>query len=361
MKSSLFKPIKIGDRELKNRIIAAPPPSMLASDEGMVTPQLVDYYQKLAASGVCAVILSGVAVSDSATGWHKQLSISHPGSLNGFSRVVEKIRQKGALPFVQLYHAGYNNSMLRAFRNEETSLLQLKGQKHYIAALSAHDIHSITGEYINAAQNAWNAGFSGIEIQAAEGSIVQQFLSPLTNVRSDIFGATTLEGAELLFNIVKGIKRVAPDLLLVVKLPLKDLIPGGQRICATLKTAAALKKMGVDLIHVTEGLVTGSGLKRHAALDKTAIEAPFAEDAQILKNETACQVILSGKISTPQTAEKKIKTGCCDMISLGRTLNRNPDWLKDAQLEIKSSIKPCLRCEVCIAASTGCPDTFSTQ
>lgn len=358
MKNRLFQPVNIGNREFKNRIIAAPPPSLLASDDGMVTPEVVDYYQKLAATGVSAVILESVAISESAAAWFRQLNIGHPGSLSGFSRIVEKVRQKGAMPVIQLYHAGYNNSVKKSSETRETGMIQLKGQKHYISSLSLNDIHSITGEYINAAQNAWNAGFSGIEIQAAEGSIIQQFLSPLTNVRDDLFGQKTLEGAEFLFNIVKGIKRVAPDLLLVVKLSLKDLIPGGQRLCSALRTASALKEMGVQLFHVTEGLLTGSSLRRHEILDKNSPDAPFAEDAQILKNETGCHVILSGKVSSPAIAEQKMKLGCCDMISLGRTINRNFNWLKDAQLEIQSSVNPCLRCEVCIAASKGCPDFF---
>ncbi len=356
MISSLFHPLNLGNRELKNRVIAAPPPSLLATENGLVTSELLDYYQSLSASGVCAVIVEGASVNASARAWQKQLDISASETLGGLSRLVEKIRQKGALPVIQLYHGGLNAFSDRSLQVKGPGNVRLKGLKYEIQPLSAAEIDQIVRDYVAAAIMSWNAGFSGIEIQAAEGSLLHQFLSPLTNTRTDQYGIQNHRGALLLVQIIKGIRHATSDLVLLCKLSLKDLAPGGSGISSIMQVAKILKKEGIELFHVTEGLIIGNPLRRHTSLDKTAPDASFAEDAQIFRNELQHPVILSGRVTTPQVAEFRISKSFCDMVSLGRTLNRHKNWLKDAQLQMPVPSKPCLRCEICLSASQGCPD-----
>lgn len=356
MISSLFHPLNLGNRELKNRVIAAPPPSLLATEHGLVTSDLLEYYQALSASGVSAVIVESASVNTSARSWQKQLDISAPETLGGLSRLVEKIRHKGALPVIQLYHGGVNAISTNSRQVKGPGKTKLKGMNYEVLPLTAPEIDQIVRDYVAAAIMSWNAGFSGIEIQAAEGSLLQQFLSPLTNMRADQYGMQNQCGSLLLLQIIKGIKQAVSDMVLLCKLSMKDLAPGGTGISSVIQVAQLLKKEGIELFHVTEGLVIGNPLRRHTALDKTSPDACFAEDAQIFRNELNHPVILSGRITNPQVAEVRIKQGFCDMVSLGRTLNRYKGWLKDAQLQMPPLSKPCLRCEICLSASQDCPD-----
>ncbi len=181
-------------------------------------------------------------------------------------------------------------------------------------------------------------------------------MSPLTNHRCDDYSAAAHGGVLFLHQVVRAVKQAVPDLLLIVNLSLKDLIPGGYGLSSAIRAASILKAEGVDIFRVTEGIRIGNPLQLHPALGKSAPDAPFAEDTQIFKNETGCMTVLSGKVSTPEEAINRIRKGTADFIALGRTLNREPLWLGG---QLDSGLLPwqkCLRCPVCKAASEGCPD-----
>lgn len=357
MIASLFSPVNIAGREFKNRAIASPPPSLLAEPDGRVSPQLMEYYQNLADTDVSVVIVEAAAISSEAVAWAKHLSIASTDMITGLSRLVEKIRNKGALPVAQLYHGGINASAGRNHTVSGPSTIAHRKITARISGMTTDKIRQTIDCYAAAATTAWNAGFSGIEIQAADGSLIQQFLSPLTNKREDTYAIGENEGSLLLMEVVRAVKQTVPDLLISIKLSLKDLVPGGKSLLSTIRTARMLKNDGIDLIHVTEGLTIGNPLLLHPSLGKTAADAPFSEDTHIFRQETGMTVILSGKISTPEVANTRLRKSAADFVSLGRTLNREPSWLRVSRID--DSIIPwqkCLRCSLCQAASEGCPD-----
>lgn len=357
MISSLLSPFNLGNRELKNRMFAAPPPSLTCDFNGMATADTVEYYQRLAETGVVAVIVEGAAISASARTWVRQLDIASPDALSGLSQLAEKIRRGGALPIIQLYHGGFNSIPIAGKKPSGPGRPALKKITAEIRPLSHEMIDQIIRDYASAAMMAWNAGFSGIEMQAADGSLAQQFLSPLTNTREDEYGMTNAFGAMFARQAIRVIKSVTPDLMLSMRLSLKDLLPGGTSLNRTISQAKLFKQEGVDIFHVTEGLITGNPILIHPAVGKNAPETPFSEDAQIFRNEVMHPLILSGKIGRPSNADQKIGRNFCDFIALGRTLNRSPGWPSYAGSpdEFNNNL-PCLRCKVCIAASRGCPD-----
>ncbi|MDD2998659.1 MAG: hypothetical protein PHV05_06315 [Candidatus Riflebacteria bacterium] len=362
MISSLFSPFNIGTRELKNRVIAAPPPSLLAESDGWVTPQILEYYQKLAGCGVCAVIVEGATISHEGRSWNRQLNVGAPDSLQGISRLAEKIRNKGALPLIQLFHGGINaqrGANLSVYGPSENIQPKILAK---IIAMTPDKIRQTVHDYVSSATLAWNAGYSGIEIQAAEGSLLQQFLSPVTNMRTDAYSIEKSGGALFLQQIIQGIKSACPDLLLVLKISMKDHIPENSTLSACIKTASSLQNRGIDMFHLTEGMLTRNPLQLHTTLGKNAPDSPFAEDAQTFHHEITRPVILSGNICTQQNAGSLLKQNTADLISIGRTLNRDPDWLLNAHIEIfDNTRRKCLRCLVCTAASTGCPDQPGTN
>jgi 2,4-dienoyl-CoA reductase (NADPH2) len=225
-----------------------------------------------------------------------------------------------------------------------------------VTEMKPDKIDKTIADYAQAAKHAWNAGFSGIHLQAAEGSLPHQFLSPITNQRRDDYCFAENSGALFLQELLTAVKAAVPALILIVSLSLRDLLPGGAGLSDAIKIARTLKNDGHGLIMVSEGLKIGQPLLLHPSLDKSAADAPYAEDAHIFRNETGCRVILSGKISTPDLAINLLKRKTCDFVAVGRTLNREPLWLAD---HFDNKLLPwqhCLRCTICRAATTGCPD-----
>jgi len=356
MISSLFSPVTLRNCELKNRVIAAPPPSHLAEPDGRVTASMLDYYHNLADTDIGMVIVEAAAISAEGQSWQKQLSLFRPEAISGLSRLVEKIRNRGALPVAQLYHGGINAIPGLNQTVYGAGLPRIKRISANIVEMKKEKIAQVLSEYAAAAKLAWNAGFSGIEIQAAGSSLPHQFLSPITNTRRDDYACETGGGDRFLQQLVRAVKQAVPDLLLFVCMPLRDLLPGGYGLSNAIKTAQSIKSEGVELFRVTEGLKFGNPLQLHPALDKTAPDAPFSDDTHIFRNETRYLTVLSGKVSTPQVALNRLKKGTADFVALGRTLNREPLWLGG---RLASDLLPwqrCLRCAICKAAAEGCPD-----
>lgn len=302
------------------------------------------------------VIVEAAAVSIEARSWLKQLGIYSSEMINGLSRLVERIRSRGAVPIAQLFHGGINAIPVANQVVFGPSAPQHRKISANINEIKNDKFGQIVHDYAEAARIAWNAGFSGIEIQAAEGSLPQQFLSPILNFRKDDYSTSYNGGVLFLQQIVKAVKKAVPDLMLLVRVSLRDLVPGGFCLSTAIKIAEILKNEGIDVFHLTEGLKIGNPLLLHPSLDKTAPDAPFSEDAHIFRNETHLMTVLSGKVSTPELAINRMKKGTADFVALGRTLNREPLWLGG---QLDTGLLPwqkCLRCPICKAASDGCPD-----
>ncbi len=161
MISSLFSPFSLRNRDFKNRVIAAPPPSLLADATGKIQPQMLTYYYNLADTDVGTVIVEAMAVSAQGRSWPEQPGIFSGEMLNGLSRLVEKIRSRGAVPVAQLFHGGIN-----AIPVDMTvfgpSTVQHRKINARVNELKKENIAQVVSEYVEAAKIAWNAGFSGI-------------------------------------------------------------------------------------------------------------------------------------------------------------------------------------------------------
>lgn len=355
MYEKLLFPIKIGLRTIKNKIVAAPNPSFLCDDEGNLTPQFFSYYKEMIDKSAGMFIIEGSAISKEGRGWHNQCIMSENLNFLGISELVVKMRNQDCLPMIQLYHGGINaisGAMNKLYGPSKIASKKISG---YIQELTETDIDTIVNQYKKAATLAWNSGFSGVEINAAEGSLLHQFLSPITNKRTDLFAFGYNNGILILRKVISAIKEAASDLLICVKLSIRDLIPGGAGLKNSIEIAKELKTLGIGLFHVTEGLKIGDAACLHPYLRNNPAPAPFADDALVFRTETKCQVILSTGMRNPEIAEKALGKDSCDFISLSRSLNCEPEWIDMAITNQPIEFyKKCKRCMLCLAASKGC-------
>lgn len=360
MHQKLFSQMEIAGRVLKNHVVAAVPFSFLAGREGEVTDRLALYYERLATTDVAMVITEPARVNQ-ARYFNNQLGGNENESVHGLSRITERIRAYQALPVLQLTHPGINACLEGPHSQVKgPSSIDLPRIAGKVQELGYEEIRLISNNFLEASISAWNAGFSGIEISGAEGNLIQQFLSPLTNQRNDDYGYRQNRGIKFALDIVKAIRKAIPDFLLIFKVAVRDLVPGGKTIEDSLFLAQALENAGLDLLHITSGMFFGRKDSEFSG-GKTSPDGLYTQDSQILKLHLNIPVMLSGKISTPELAENILVRKSSDLISLGRTLNRDLDWLNIGKSS-SELIKPraCLRCQICSAAFSGCPDMNET-
>lgn len=356
MHQLLFSQFQLGGRSLKNRVFAEMPVSFLARENGSCSTEMIQFYERIAASDTAMIITESASVSRNK--FHSlQLLGNENDSVQGLSQIAEKIRQQGATPILHLTHPGINAipepGTGKVFGPSAVSIPKIK---NLINELSYNQIRQISGFFIESAVSAWNAGFSGLQISAADGSLFQQFLSPITNLRRDDYGFFANFGCKFIQDTFKAIRKAVPDLLLIFKMAARDLLPGGKSIENSIFLARLVANSGADAIHVVSGFPLGKP-EREQPLGKNSPDGVFADDAAIIKNSVDIPILVSGKISTPEIGEKILQDGKADAVILGRTLLRDLDWLFKSRMNSESiKIRRCLHCIVCSAASHGCPD-----
>lgn len=353
MKSCITSPYSSNKISIRNRVFACPPTTKLSNSKGEITPELIALYSEMASSGIGGIITEGCSVSNSFKSSSKQLVVSEISSISNLLKLNDAIKKERALSFVQITHPGLqslpdNRGLLfgpSAISNENISIQEL----HYT------DIKKIINQFTNAAKIIYDSGFTGIEIQGADGDLIHQFLSPNLNKRVDKYGLNSPHQFLFALEIFKSIKKACPDIFIIWRIPLKDYTPGGVNLKISLKLAKELEQLGVDMFHVSGGIKNtreGTG----GLLAITSPESIFKTESQILMNESNVPVILSGNIRTYHSANKLIANRFCDFVSLSREILRDRSWYPKALID-ENAIK-CLPCACCCFEDNKCPDNI---
>lgn len=344
----LFSPANIHGKMIKNRVVMAPMATGFADLNGEVTGATLHYYQARAQGGVGLIIVEAACIDAPVgrEGFH-QLRIDSPVYISGLARLAETIQSQGSRAVLQLFHAGRQTSVLLTggIPPVAPSSVPCPIMRVTPRELSLEEIQTIRDKFIQSALWAADAGFDGIELHAAHGYLLNQFLSPHTNLRSDAYGGSRANRIRLLREIVMGIRNAAPDLIVSVRLNVDDFVPGGLEMKESLQVCRELETAGAHLLHASCGTYP-SGL--------TSIEpSSYPEGwrmylAEAVKRTVSLPVIGGGMIRTPVCAEKVLQSGQADFIFLGRPLLADPGWLRKIQEEREDDICPCIVCNQCI-------------
>jgi 2,4-dienoyl-CoA reductase-like NADH-dependent reductase (Old Yellow Enzyme family) len=357
MQQNLFSNLDLHRRTLKNRIVVAPPVSFLATTQGELTPVLINYHARLAQCEAAMVICEPFALGAERR-FPRQAAMESANIVSMLSQLASVIRKNGAIPILALEHPGFNAWPLNPARKFwGPSTMKVKPLNRQVTELSYEQVGKIAGAFIDAAVVAWNAGFSGVEINGAQGTLLQQFLSPLFNKRQDRFDYERNFGNKLPIEIVRGIRKAFPDFLLLFKLAGRDEMPGGRRLKDTADFARDIEKAGADVLHLTTGFdfcrpdYENPGIRTSAPVLKP-------QDCQFIKKQVAIPVIFSGKNLSPTNAAGIIKAEMATAVSLGRSLNRDLEWFVKARLNSPNiPVRSCRDCQTCNSAAFGCPDS----
>lgn len=334
--SKLFSPLKIKEVELKNRITVSPM-CMYSSEEGFANNWHLVHLGTRAVGGAGLIFTEATAVSPEGRITPQDLGIWKDDHVAGLKNVVDFIHSQGAIAGIQLAHAGRKASTAKpwdggALVPEEhggwepvaPSAIPFLVNNPLPQELKTEGVEKVKSDFKKAAKRALEAGFKVVEIHAAHGYLLHEFLSPLSNNRKDSYGGIFENRSRLLLETVEAVKEEWPDSLpLFVRISATDWKEGGWNPEESVELAKILRTKGVDLIDCSSG-----GLVPDAKIPvATGYQTQFAER---VRNEADIMTGAVGLITTAEEAEEIIVTEQADLIFLAREMLRNPYFPQEA-------------------------------
>ncbi len=342
MKDPLFDPIKINQLELKNRIYL-PAMHLGMANNYEVTDQIVEFYAERARGGV-AMICVGYATVDELSGNTTNIGAHSDEFIPGLARLADAIKDNGARSCAQINHAGrYNFSFfLNGKQPVAPSAVASRMTGETPKALEKKEILQIINNFAMAALRVKKAGFDAVEVLSGTGYLISEFLSPLTNQRTDEYGGSLENRMRFGLEVMGAIrKQVGAEFPLIVRMNGNDFMPGGQGRDELREYAKALaEQAGVDALCINVGWHEARVPQITAAVPRGA----FAYLSRGIKEVVNVPVIASHRINDPDTARELISDGMCDMVAMGRSLIADPYLPEKAREGREEEIVHCIAC-----------------
>ena len=342
--SKLFTPLQLGNIILKNRVVMSPMCQYSAHD-GFANNWHLVHYGARAVGGVGAIIQEATAVSPQGRITYKDLGIWKDEHIIELSKIVHFIHKNNCLAGIQLAHAGRKASTPIPWN--PTEKLEEGYSKWAIVSpspipfninyqipreLSVDEIYIIINDFKEGAERAVKAGYDIIEIHAAHGYLIHEFLSPLSNQRKDDYGGNFQNRIRFLLRIIESIKKIIPKKVsLWVRISATDWEEDGWSVDESTELAEIIKKLGVDVMDVSSG-----GLIPYAKIpNKPNYQVPFANK---IKNNSGIITGTVGLITNAIQAEEILENREADLIFVGRELLRNPYFVMEAANILENNI-----------------------
>jgi len=330
--STLFTPLTLRGLTLKNRIVVSPMCQYSAHD-GFANDWHLVHLGSRAVGGASLLIQEATAVSPEGRITPQDLGIWKDEHLDFQRRINQFIEAQGCVPGVQLAHAGRKASTYTSWlapghgavpaseggwQVVAPSAIKFADDYPQPVALDAAGIKKVIADFRSATERSLAAGFKVIELHAAHGYLLHQFLSPLSNQRTDTYGGSFENRSRLLLEVVAAVRQVLPDELpLFVRISATDWTEGGWTADESVQLAAILKDRGVDLVDAS----TGGNVPTAKIPVGPGYQVEFAER---IKRETGLATGAVGLITTPEEAEAIIANGQADLVLLAREELRDP-------------------------------------
>ena len=341
----LLEPVTLGALKLRNRIVVSPM-CQYSSPGGVPTDWHLVHLGSRAVGGAGLVFTEATAVSPEGRISPEDTGIWNERQVSAWSRIARFIRGQGAAAGIQLAHAGRKASTDAPWRGGGPLDAEQGGwipvapsaipfdEGHPVpVALDAAGIRKVIGEFRAAAQRAREAGFEVIEIHGAHGYLIHQFLSPLSNTRTDQYGGSLENRARLLREVIAAVRENWPaPMPLWVRLSATDWAEGGWDIDECVQLARMLRADGVDVIDCSSG-----GTVPHAKIPAgPGFQVPFAAR---IRREAGIATSTVGLITEPRQAEEILQRGDADVIEMAREFLRDPYFPRRAAKKLGESIR----------------------
>ncbi|MGM0653885.1 MAG: FAD-dependent oxidoreductase [Thermodesulfobacteriota bacterium] len=341
MLSDLFSPIRIQHMEVKNRLLMSAMSINFGVDENChVTDQLTEYFATRARGGVGMMLVGGGGVHPSGQELPDLPQMYEDSCIPALKRMVDRIKPYDVCFGVQLMHGGRQSYLPeKVAPSAIPAPAVVKGE---VRALEAEEIKALVDCFGHAARRCREAGFDFIELHGAHGYLINQFLAPNSNIRSDEYGGSFENRTRFLFEVIEAVKNTAgADYPVGMRINGNDYIENGWELKDTLRIAPLLEQAGVAYIHVSGGVYGSTELTIPSMYTP---QGCFIHLAEAVKQVVNMPVITVGRIKDPAMANAAIRDGKADMVALGRSIIADPEYPNKAKSGNTSLIRPCVGC-----------------
>jgi 2,4-dienoyl-CoA reductase-like NADH-dependent reductase (Old Yellow Enzyme family) len=334
---SLFAPLRVREVDLRNRVFVSPMCQYSAVD-GVPQPWHLVHLGGMAAGGAALVMVEATAVAPEGRISPFDTGLWNAAQVEAFRPITEFVRGQGAVPGIQLAHAGRKAGTDAPWRGGKplhawTPLAPsaLPFAPGYATPRPIDDPDAIGAQFADAARRAAEAGFAVIELHMAHGYLLHEFLSPLTNHRDDAYGGPLENRMRLPLRVAEAVRAVWSGPLFA-RISATDWVDGGWDLPQSIELARALAARGVDLIDCSSG-----GAVPHAKIPAApGYQVPFAE---AIRREARVMTGAVGLITEPRQADEIVRSGAADAVFLARELLRDPHWPLRAARELGADVR----------------------
>ena len=342
---ALLSPVQVGPITLKNRVVMPPMANNLCNADGTLSEASIAHYTERARGGVGLIIVECSAV-DFPHGLivARQPAVNSMNYLPDWRRLSESVHAYGAKIICQIHHGGFLADP--TFNNGEICLSPsgYDGDLWYPAREMSHDeVLEMIQKHISAAQMLHAAGFDGVEVHCSSTYLINEFLTPEYNHRTDEFGGSLENRARILTDIIKGIKETCPDFMVSCRLAIEDVeIDNGLSMEDGVAIAKLCEQAGADMINCTIGFfqaqwrdTAGQWMDEGDRLYMAVPTKPAM---------TTAKVAAVGKFRSPEFCNEVIEEGKADLVCIGRQLLCDPHFVRKLERGLDDMIRPCLNC-----------------
>ena len=341
----IFEPFIVKHMTMKNRIVMTPMGTNYGEQNGEMSFLHINYYEQRAKGGTGLIIVENASVfSPQGSNGTTQLRIDHDSYIPRLYKLCETVHKHGACIAIQINHAGASAQAMRTgVQPVSASDIPSKAGGETPRPLEKEEIYGIVRKYGEAAKRAQTAGFDAVEIHAGHSYLLSQFISPLTNKRTDEFGGSAENRARFARLVIEEVRRqVGPFFPIFVRISADEFLEGGNTLEDTLEYLQYFEKE-VDVFDESAGL--------NASI-QYQIDANYLPDgwrsymAKAIKERYGKPCMTMGNIRDPKVANEILERGDADLIGMGRGLIADPEWVNKVEFGDVCDIRKCISCNI---------------
>lgn len=357
---NVFSPLKIGNVTVKNRIETPPMLSCMATPDGFVTREMIEFYKQFARGGAGIVTIGDAAIDfDYAPGHLWQLNLGDDRVVTGLNLLVEAIQRYGAKISIEINHAGrWSSPKVLNGKNpigpssipvegEEKAALMDGRKKVQVTEMNLDMIDRVVDNFASACYRCLMAGFEMVMLHGGHGHLLAQFASPYSNKRTDNYGGSLENRARFAREVLTAIRRKVGDRLAIeYRISADEIVPGGMRVEDTIEFIKLIQDE-IDLVHVSLGVVAEPKYGPYT-IQPTYFPLAFnVQRAEQIKRAVRVPVTCVGSIVDLETADKIIGEEKADVVAMGRAHIADPAIVNKTYHGELDDIRPCIRCVIC--------------
>jgi 2,4-dienoyl-CoA reductase-like NADH-dependent reductase (Old Yellow Enzyme family) len=362
--ATLLSPGRLGPHETRNRMIRAGTSETMAGADGEVTPQLAALYARLAEGQAGAIFTGHLFCHPRGRYARRQTGIYDDALIPGLRQLADGVHRGGGVVLAQVAHAG-SQSRAPDVQPLAPSAVPNALTGREVPTGSEEEIREAIEAFANGARRALEAGFDGVHIHGANGYLITEFLSPLTNRRDDGWGGDLEGRMRFAREVVRAVRAVVPrDKALTMKIGVVDASPGGLGLDDGIKVASALAAEGLDAVEISCGVMTlaSDSARQYVAVDRARAaqdllvhrlfahevdEAYFVPWVRALRERTDVTVVAVGGMRRTETMDALLSAGDADFVAMARPFIREPDIARQIADGRRGRVD-CTSCNICL-------------